>query len=103
MTRFVIPYRAAACFGVASLALLAACSSGPGEADIKQAVEKALVLPGLGKMVEVLAVRKLGCDSSGSGYDCEVEIRIKTMGQEQTTVSRARFVKGSDGRWVMSR
>jgi hypothetical protein len=95
-------------------ALAAACSSGPSESDIKGALNNAtqqanaatgqlLGKAGAGLKTEVLDVKKIGCTEDGSAYLCDIEMRVKApfIG-EQTTATKARFVKGSNG-WAVSR
>ena len=95
-------------------ALLTACSSGPSEGDIKTALEQAtnqsnaamgqmLGKAGTGMKTEVLQVKKIGCKEDGSAYLCDIEVRMKVpVVGEQSTATKARFVKGSNG-WTMSR
>lgn len=95
-------------------ALLAACSSGPSEGDIKAALDQAanqsnaamgqvLGKAGAGMKTEILQVKKIGCKEDGSAYLCDIEMRVKApMVGEQSTATKARFVKGSNG-WTVSR
>jgi hypothetical protein len=92
--------------------LLAACSAGPSEGDIKAALDRAvnqandLTTKMVGKMgagmrTEVISVRKIGCKEDGAGYRCDVEMKVKSpVVGEQTATRNARFVKGSDG-WTV--
>ena len=106
------PTRAAPALGIA--ALLAACSSGPSESDIKAALEQAanqsnaamgqaLGKAGAHMKTEVLHVKKIGCKEDGGAYRCDIELRMKVpMLGEQSSATEARFVKGSNG-WTVSR
>ncbi len=76
------------------LGVLSACSTGPSEGDIKKAVEKSMM--GLGS--EHMSIKKLGCETSGNGYNCDVEMTMEVpLVGKQTTVANLRFVKGSEG------
>jgi hypothetical protein len=97
---------------IGSLVLLAACSAGPSEGDIKDALDRATAQAnelttkmvgkaGAGMRTEVLSVRKIGCKEDGTGYRCDIEMRVKApFVGEQTGTRSARFVKGSDG-WTV--
>jgi hypothetical protein len=86
--------------------LLAACSAGPSEGDIKAAMDRAAKqtndqLPA-GMRTEVISVRKVGCKEDGAGYRCDIELKVKApIVGEQSGTRSARFVKASDG-WTMS-
>ncbi|MCU0938157.1 MAG: hypothetical protein MUC86_03250 [Burkholderiaceae bacterium] len=92
--------------------LLAACSAGPSEGDIKSALDRAVNQAndltvkmvgkaGAGMRTEVVSVRKIGCKEDGAGYLCDVEMKVKSpVVGEQTGTRSARFVKGSDG-WTV--
>jgi len=92
--------------------LLAACSAGPSESDIKAALDRAanqanelttkmVGKAGAGMRTEVLSVRKLGCKEDGAGYLCDVEMRVKApIVGEQSGTRSARFVKASSG-WTV--
>jgi hypothetical protein len=91
---------------------LVACSAGPSEADIKAALDRAAIQAnelttkmigkaGAGMRTEVLSVRKIGCKEDGSGYMCDIELKVKApVIGEQTGTRTARFVKASDG-WTV--
>jgi hypothetical protein len=94
--------------------LLAACSSGPSEGDMKTALNNAanqannavgqmLGKAGAGMKTEILDVKKIGCKEDGSAYLCDFEVRMKApVVGEQSSTTKARFVKGSNG-WAVSR
>lgn len=93
------------------LLTLSACSGAPGEVDIRGAVDKANAdaakqmagIPGMPAIkVEVLSVKKLGCQASGNAFECDVELRTKVpMLGEQSAVRKIRLVKGSAG-WALT-
>jgi hypothetical protein len=94
------------------IAFLSACSSGPSEGDIKAALDRAanqanqlttkmIGKAGAGMRTEVLSVRKIGCKEDGAGYQCDIELKVKSpVIGEQTGTRSARFVKASDG-WTV--
>lgn len=96
---------------VFGLMILSACSGAPSEGDIRGAVDKAnaeaakqmAAIPGMPAMkVEVLSVKKLGCQASGSAFECDVELRTKVpMLGEQSGVRKLRLIQGSTG-WAMT-
>jgi len=96
------------------LAALAACSSGPSDADIKQAIQKTVdtTNESVKKMTgmeipanmrtELLSAKKLGCtDAGGNAYTCDVEVEIKSVAGVVKQPTKLRMVKGSDG-WAVS-
>lgn len=82
---------------------LTACSAGPSESDIRQALQKsyAQATAVTGVKIEIQSLKKLGCSESGGGYNCDFELSIKGPLGAQTTTTKARFVKGSQG-WAAS-
>jgi hypothetical protein len=96
------------------LAFLAACSSGPSDRDVEQAVKKNVEMTGeriksvTGITVpdslrtELRSAKNLGCsDAGGNAYNCDVEVDIKSPVGDIKQTSKLRLVKGSEG-WAVS-
>ncbi|WP_407276244.1 NTF2-like N-terminal transpeptidase domain-containing protein [Halothiobacillus sp. DCM-1] len=97
--------------------LITACSSGPSSADVEKALKDGMqkavkeaqsqggetagkMVAAMMSAVEIHAVKVQECkkDSAEKGYDCTVELKVKTpMAGEQTTTKQLHLVKGNDG------
>ena len=89
--------------------LLAACSSGPSESEIKSLVERD-IKPMMEMQLKLLGgpktaltdVKKLGCKADGdAAYKCDVELLIASGDKKESKAMPIRFVKTSTG-WSMS-
>lgn len=104
-------------FAVIALLSLAACSAGPSESDMNEAMKKQIDMANkqlasignaggsFGKSMaesmkmEAPKLKKIGCKGDGdNAYRCDVEVITKD-GAQATNV---RFVKGSEG-WAASK
>ena len=91
-----------------TMLLLAGCSSGPSDEDIRAALQPQLdalnqIAAGTGERAELHSVKSLGCEKAkeGQGFICDVEADIsRPMLGRAKTVSQARFIKTDDG-WRM--
>jgi len=94
--------------------LIAGCSSGPSDSEMKAALQKtadatiaAVMGTGaeaqkMGDMakVEYKAVKGLGCKSDGDkSYRCDVQMEVSSIAGVQSNTQSIRFVKTDSG-WV---
>lgn len=103
--------------GITSLVFLAACGSGPSEADMNAAMKKETEafnkqMTAIGSAggtvgttitdaykIDAPNIKKIGCKQDGeNAFLCDVEVITK----EGAKATPARFVKGSDG-WMMTK
>lgn len=86
---------------LAATLLLTACSRGPAEDDIADAVRQQFKgLPAGGDAIK--EVKKIGCEKAGEAWLCDVSITLKMLGMETTNVQRLRLLRTDKG-WVVSR
>lgn len=93
-------------------AILAGCSNGPTDADIKAALEKDLEASPLSKLMsaKVVSAKQIGCskDKEGAAYVCDLQTTIEMKNPLTSNVDtkdgteKLRFVKTDKG-WVISR
>lgn len=96
---------------------LAACSSAPNDADVEKALKTGMqnamkqaqdkggemagkMVAAIMSQVEIKSVKVQSCtkDSDGKGYDCTVDMDVKTpMAGEQKTTKQLHLVQGKDG------
>ena len=99
---------------------LTGCSGAPSSGDIKKAViaqvdqanqqvkqlgaQLGSQSAGNAMLIKVNSVKKLDCtaEKDSSAYDCDVEIDITSAYGNSKKVSRARFIKASDG-WQVTK
>lgn len=106
--------RLKAVFALPFIGVLAACSNGPSDAEVVQAVKKnvemtserikaatGITVPD-GLRTELRSAKNLGCsDAGGAAYQCDVEVDIKSPVGDVKQTTKLRLVKGSEG-WVVS-
>ncbi len=102
-----------------SLTLLAACSNGPSERDIRGAMDRdnaermknmtallgergAAVAEQLMGKAAIKSVKKIGCaEDGGNAWRCDVEYEITQGDATQTRLGKVRLVRASSG-WMIS-
>ena len=96
-------------FNTLIVSTLAACSSGPSEAEIKSLVDREIkpmleLQLGLlgGNKTTLTDVKKLACKADGdAAYKCDVELQLSSGAKKESKAMPIRFIKTSTG-WNMS-